>query len=513
MVIGMVQPMRTAVARIVVLAMMYLGVANAPLAAEELVVAVPQLPVFKGVPYGRPYGGNPEAFTIPAIFEGLTYIDAKGQVQPQLATAWEQVSDNHWQFQLRSGVQFSNGAPFNANTVVRNLSFVREEQSAAYSVVQQLAHVTRIVASARHTIDVFTSRADPFMPQLVSVFYMVEPEQWERLGQAGFGGEPVGTGPHQVREWRDTAVELERAESARRQARTSRLTILEVSQPTTRLQGLLAGDLDVVFSMGPDDRDIIEAQGHSMYTRATPGVITLPFNLTVDAPLRDVRVRWALNHAVDNATIVKAILGEGAVTPTQFTSSMAFGYDPEYEPYPYDPDRARALLAEAGYGDGFDLSAEVTQGLSSYSASIYQLVASYLANVGVRMNIRSIPVARYMEILMQGQWGNSLATNLDYAVDPTLDALVPIQRHSCSGAIAWYCDPGITPLLAAAYSTADPVERLALTKRVVRRQSEQAPGLLLWEKIRYDAVSEGVEGFTHDLNFVHYDRLKRRLRR
>ena len=186
---------------------------------------------------------------------------------------------------------------------------------------------------------------------------------------------------------------------------------------------------------------------------------------------------------------------------------MAVGFDPDYAPYPYDIDRARALMADSGHLDGFDFPVEVAQGLSSYSSSIYQLVASYLVAINVRMEIRPVPIARYMGILMQGQWNGTLGINLDYAVDPSLDALVPIQRHSCSGAIAWYCDQGLMPLLAAAQSTAEPELRRALTQRVVHRQTEQAPGLLLWEKIRFDAVSSRVDGFVHALNFVHYDRL------
>lgn len=475
--------------------------------AQTVTVAVPQLPVFNGVPYGRPFGGNPEAFTIPAIFEGLTYQDATGQLQPQLATSWQRLSDTHWRFTLRQGVRFSNGAPFTAETVKQNLAFVREEQSAAYSVVQQLAHIQSIATTDSHTVDIFTKRPDPFLPQLMSIFYMVEPGHWQLLGQQGFGMEPVGTGPHKVSSWRETVVELERFDDAWRQARSPKLRILEVNNPTTRLQGLLAGDIDVAFSMGPDDRLIIEDEGHRVFSRPTPGVITMPFNLTVETPLRDVRVRRALNHAIDNASIVKAILGPDAVVPTQFTSHMAVGFDPDYAPYPYDLGRARSLMAEAGYSDGFDFPVEVAQGLSSYSSSIYQLVASYLAAINVRMEIRPVPIARYMGILMQGQWNGTLGINLDYAVDPSLDALVPIQRHSCSGAIAWYCDQGLMPLLAAAQSTAEPEQRRALTQRVVHRQTEQAPGLLLWEKIRFDAVSSRVDGFVHDLNFVHYDRL------
>ena len=479
-----------------------------PLYAQEITVAVPLLPSFKGVPYGRPWGGNPDAFTLPAIFEGLTYLNGDGEAQPLLATSWERLGDTRWRFTLREGVRFSNGAPFNAETVQQNLSFIHEAQSAAYSVVRQVAHIARINAPGPHILDVITTYPDPFLPNLMSVVYMVEPGQWNALGSIGFSNEPVGTGPYEVTDWAATTVSLKASAMAWRQAESNTLKIIEVPETTTRLQGLLSGDLDVIFSMGPDDRTVIESAGHRIMVRATPGVVTLPFNLGVESPLQDVRVRRALNHAVDNATIVKAILGDEAVVPTQFASHMAFGFEPGYAPYPYDVERARALMAEAGYAGGFDLPVEVTRGLSSYSTSIYQLVAVYLREIGVNMEIRSVPIPRYAAILMQGQWRNTLAINLDYAVDPTMDALMPIDRHSCSGAITWYCDREIEPLLAAARSTLDLDQRLALTHRAVRRQTEQAPGLLLWEKIRYDAASSRVEGFIHEMNYILFDKLR-----
>ena len=258
--------------------------------------------------------------------------------------------------------------------------------------------------------------------------------------------------------------------------------------------------------MGPDDSEIIEASGHRTYIRSAPGVITLSFNLVEDSPLKDVRVRRALNHAVNRAAIVRAILGDQAVVPTQFAAHTAFGFIPGYDPYPFDPDRAKHLLNDAGYGDGFTISAEVVQGMSSYSTAIYQLAAADLAKVGVRLDVRSVPVPRYSAILLQGQW-NGLAVNLDYAVDPTMDALAPIERHSCAWPIPWYCDETIMPILKQAAGATIMDQRLRLTRQAVRRQTEQAPGLLLWEKIRFDAVSEKLDEFVHHINFVPYDQL------
>ena len=473
---------------------------------DRVRIAVPNLPAFKGIPFGRPFGGSPDPFTISAVFEALTFVDSAGQVQPLLATRWERLTPTRWRFHLRKQVSFSNGEPFSAETVRRTLEIVRRPSSALYSVGREMSVITNADTPEDHIVEFETATPLPFLPHLLSIFHVVEPDHWDALGDEAFAENPIGTGPYHASRWGNDVVRLEANTRAWRTPLMEKLEFVEVPNSTTRLQGLLSEDLHVIFSMGPDDAEIIEASGHRVHVRPAPGVITLSFNLIEDSPLKDLRVRRALNHAVDRATIVGAILGERAVVPTQFAAHTAFGYIPDYDPYPYDPNRARQLLEDAGHGDGFVFTAEVVQGMSSYSAAIYQLVAADLAKVGVRLDVRTVPVPRYSSILLQGQW-NGLAVNLDYAVDPTMDALAPIERHSCAWAVPWYCDETIMPILSSAATASSMDERLRLTRQAVHRQTEQAPGLLLWEKIRFDAVAEELEGFVHHINFVPYDKL------
>lgn len=484
-------------------------VAGGGRAADIVRVAVPQLPTTLGNPYVAPFGGAPSPFSLTAVFEGLSYVDQTGVVRPQLAVAWEQTAPDTWRFRLRTDVVFSNGALFDSGTVVANFEIIRGPESADYAVVRPLAHVTSVKAVAPDVVEFKTRRPDPFLPQLMSILLLTEPAHWRSAGRDGFARNPVGTGPFAAQAWVGKSVRLMRAETAWRRAALAEMEFLEIVDPVSRLQGLLSGDLDVVFSMGPDDVEAITGAGHHVFSRPEPGVVTLIFNTNAKSPLQDVRVRQALNYAVDRTAIVRGILGDKAAIPTQFAPHTAYGFIAGYDPYPHDVAKARRLLEEAGYAQGFAIDAEAVQGMSSYSTSIYQLLAAQLANVGVTLRVSPVQVPRYNAILFQNAW-KGLATNLDYAVDPTMDALAAISRHGCSGVITGYCDEAMMPLLAAAENATDPVARLAATQQVVRRQTEQAPGIPLWEKVRFDAYAGSIEGFVHHLSYVPYDQLQRK---
>ena len=92
---------------------------------DRVRIAVPQLPAFKGIPFGRPFGGSPDPFTISAVFDALTFIDSAGQIQPLLAARWERLTPTRWRFHLRKQIRFSNGAPLTAKTIQRNLEHFR----------------------------------------------------------------------------------------------------------------------------------------------------------------------------------------------------------------------------------------------------------------------------------------------------------------------------------------------------------------------------------------------------
>ncbi len=473
------------------------------LETKTLSIATPQLPGAKGIPYFRPYGTSPDQLTLTAFFEGLTYLDESGSVQPLLAESWKMMSPLKWHFHLRSGVVFSNGASFDSEVFKKNFDIVRKNDNASFAIRTALEHIVSVTVVSPLEFIIETNRADPFLPNVLSSFFMVEPDYWMEVGPERFSENPIGTGPYEVIDWSPTKVTAEASTTAWRQPNIKNLEVYQMSSASSRVQGLMAGQIDIAFALDADSADLLRASGQRIYNRLEPGLVSLIFNLVEPSPLQDVRVRQALNFAVDRDRILEAILGDSQAVPTQFASRLAFGFDPEYTAYSYDPERAKSLLAEAGYSNGFSFTAEVVQGMSGYSQAIYQVAAQQLSDIGVNLEIRAVPVQRYSEILFQQKW-QSLATNLDYASDPSMDALMPIRRHSCIGAIDSYCDEELMPLLLEALSTENLEKRKALTQQVIRRTSEQAPGILLWEKVRYDGYSPRLINFVYNVGSVPY---------
>ena len=180
-----------------------------------------------------------------------------------------------------------------------------------------------------------------------------------------------------------------------------------------RVQGIISGRLDIVLGAIPSLMMELEAAGHT-WVRLRGGGIYL-FSLILNPehpafgpenePLMDVRVRRALNYAVDREAFISALLDNTSRAPSQPATSDAFGFNPALEPYPFDPERAKELLAEAGYPDGFDLVFEVVPGTSIPNGSaIYQKVAEDLRAVGVRVELKTFALPQYFNAIHTGDF-------------------------------------------------------------------------------------------------------------
>jgi peptide/nickel transport system substrate-binding protein len=273
------------------------------------------------------------------------------------------------------------------------------------------------------------------------------------------------------------------------------------------VQALLAGRIDVAVALGPDEIGLIEDAGHRMLVAPEASMIILAFITTKDSPLQDLRVRRALNHAVDKEEIVATLLAGKAAVATQTAPGNSFGYDPAIPAYAYDPALAKKLLAEAGHEKGFAMAAEIYAGNSSFAPLVYQRVSSDLAKVGVQLDVRMVPIPKYAKGLHQGEWDGT-GIGIDYNSSPSLDPLRGFLRHSCMWKAPWYCDETIMPLLKEALGTFDLDQRRELTKQVLRHQRDQAPGILLHEYIRFDGVAKRVRNFAIHIGFIPYHEIE-----
>ena len=472
--------------------------------SSELRVAIPSPPFGRGDPFQAP--GPPAMYTSPAIFDALTWIDGKGGLHPALATSWSVSEDGRtWTFKLRDGVTFSNGRPLDAAAVadvVRVLT-INPPVSALNAI--EFEKVAGVRALDTLTLEIVSRGPAPMLPRAASILFVVEPDLWRRLGPQGFSSQPVGTGPFKVVTWATEAVRMQAHRESWRAPKVEALTVWFQQDATARLQGLLSGGLDIAMAVGLEDRATIEAEGGTVHTAILPAVVGLMLNATQKgSPFSDVRVRQAVNYAVDKQKLIDAFYG-GVVAPVgQPGASVALGHDPDVVAYPYDPARARALLAEAGYAGGFSFAMDAVVGSSGADSAIYQQIASDLAAVGVKLETRSISNARFGQSFRGGGW-EAQAFSFFFGAEPAFDALRPLKYYRCSWPATTFCDPTVEPLFAEADSAPTLDGRAQVARKIMAHYHDQASALYLYEAPRFHGTAKRVRGFRIDHSLIHYE--------
>jgi len=278
-----------------------------------------------------------------------------------------------------------------------------------------------------------------------------------------------------------------------RRPKVDRLEALALPQATSRLQALISGRIDVAINLGPDDKPLLDANDLRLQPRNPVRISVVALDTeTPGSPFKDARVRQAMNYAVDRAAIAKTLMG-GYVTPaSQPTPENAIGYDPALEPYPYDPDKARALMADAGMADGFSTVFELVTGANSAHDAIIQKVASDLAQINVRAEVRPILYSQQIARMTQGNRVGHMFS-VDFATGPTMDGLRPIRLHSCTWSAPWYCDPVSEDLYQRAKVAPDLETRVDLTKQVIKRYRDQASSIFLFPILGMDGIGPRVK--------------------
>ncbi len=366
------------------------------------------------------------------------------------------------------------------------LDWLRSDAGRRTVIATELRTVRAVEIVDRLTVDIVTAAPDALLPKRLTAVHMVPPRAWARLGPDGFALEPSGTGPFVVDGPFDGDGGILRVTAhadSWRPPHLAEMVFIELPDSAARLQALLSGQVDMARGFPPEQSSLIEERGLALYVRDAPSVLSLAFDVTgnPEHPIADIRVRQALNYAVNKDAIIAAALSGYGGVPSQGTTRTVFGYNPALEPYPHDPDKARALLAEAGYADGFEMVAEVVIGSFPNDSIIYQAVAQDLARIGVGMEVRGMVFPTWIRQYLAGDW-NGQAFGLSWNALPYYDAQRPIEYFSCAKANPFYCDEALMPLIREAGAELDETAREALLHRIMAEKRRQAPSIFLIEQ-------------------------------
>jgi peptide/nickel transport system substrate-binding protein len=312
----------------------------------------------------------------------------KYEPKPWLVTKWKQVSPFVWRFGVRRGVKFSNGEVLSAYAFKATW-----DQMITYpggKLPFLLGGIKDVTVHDKYTFDVITNAKDLVgTPDALTYFFILPPRYLAKVGPAGFGQEPVGTGPYKVTSFqKGVSVGLEANPTYwGTKPKIPQVTIRGVVDPSTRVSDLISGAADLIENVPPVL--ISRVKGASGYeVRSTPTTVAFFAMFQVNKPpFNRPLVRKAFNYAIDRNVIRKNLFQGYAAPLTQFWVPQVIGYKPGYDPYPYNPTKAKQLLAQAGYPNGLPIDFYYSIGSFLLDQQVCEAMQSQLADVGFKVTM------------------------------------------------------------------------------------------------------------------------------
>lgn len=429
------------------------------------------------------------------VGEGLTKVvikDGKLSWEPWLSTSWEQVEKTRWRFKLRSDVKFSDGNPMTAQDVVFSVNKIADPASGKTSILNNIASAEKV---DDQTVDIITKSPDFFVYRAVAEI-VIQPDGWGKTDPKKAGETLVGTGPYKlasVSGGHDLATLTRNDAYWGQKPFFDEIDLRVIPDSGARLAALNAGEVDVAFDLAPD---LAQAAPASLTTPATE-VDILRIN-ALNPPLNDVRVRQALNYAVDQKVLTDNIrLGFAGLPNGQSVTKPVHGYNPDIKDYGYDPEKAKALISEAG-ASGATINLMCP---SEYYGQVgvdtcQTLQADYQA-IGLTVNLQFLPHDRWIKEGLLAPQNKLTPPDLFYiqAGSETLDATPQIRNYlTCGTDRSTICDKELADSAKSALSLSDETQQAQAYQKVMGLAHDKAAFVWLTNPSTVVAVGKDIRG-------------------
>jgi peptide/nickel transport system substrate-binding protein len=455
---------------------------------QRPVLTVLQSSVSIGDPHIASDSGN-RLSIIFSIYEALVRVDEDGAFQPSLAERWEVAEDaRSWTFHLRSGVRFHNGEVMRASDVVATLGRVLDPAIGGAFGTQgvYISYLGTAEISALDDSTVTIVTGDP-MADLLDLLVAMPISPASELDR--LPGEYVGSGPYKVIEQSDTRVVVTAHEEHWRKTPDYReITWIAEGDAGERVEAVLNGEADIAAGIGIQGWQRITEDGRALAHEWDSGLCIIFMINALQGPGRDRRVRQALNYALDVDEII-AEIKQGAAKPLNgYLTPHHFGYNPDTPVYPYDPDMARSLLAEAGYEDGLELVFDIPSAMPDEAPDLARMMAEQFSRVGVTLEIvEHQDRAAYSEMVREKRINDAAA--FDSSPRSTYRVLRE-KLHSELQGPWWegYENEEVNSLIEEAQATISDPERQAIYRQIYTIVRDDAPWIFLYSPTRYWGV-------------------------
>ncbi|NVC64568.1 ABC transporter substrate-binding protein [Vibrio sp. 05-20-BW147] len=442
------------------------------------------------------------------VFDPLVRYTQKLDFEPRLAEKWERVNDTTYRFQLRKGVKFHSGNELTADDVV--WTFARLKDSPDFKAIFE--PYEKMVKVDDYTVELVSKGAYPLVLQTATYIFPMDSKFYSgttadgkdkaevvKHGNSFASTNVSGTGPFIVtsRE-QGVKVEFERFKDywdKESKGNVDKLTLVPIKEDATRVAALLSGGVDMIAPVAPNDHQRVkDAKGIELVTLPGTRIITFQMNQNSHEALKDVRVRQAIVHAINNEGIVDKIMKGFATAAGQQGPEGYAGYNAELVPR-FDLKKAKQLMKEAGYEKGFTLTMIAPNNRYVNDAKVAQAASAMLSKIGIKVDLKTMPKAQYWpefdkcaaDMLMIG-WHSDTEDSANFSEFLTMTRNEETGRgqYNCGH----YSNPEVDKLVEAANVETDPTKRAAMLQKVEATLYNEAAFVPLhWQNLAWGAKS------------------------
>jgi peptide/nickel transport system substrate-binding protein len=493
-------------------AALFLALGSLAANAQDLTYAI-SAPITSTDPHFQ--NATPNNAALGSIFEPLVILTGDGQLVPGLAESWTNVDDLTWEFKLRD-VTFHDGSPLTAEDVIYSLERPGNIESPAPYTPYTKA-ITEMEAVDDKTVRLKTATPYPLLTLDLSRVYIVSKAVAEAndTQAMNLGNGVIGTGPYEfVSFTADEQLSLARSDDYWGEAPAwENVQVRVIADDAARTTALLSGGVDAIENVPtPDVERMREEDGINFESGKSqrfvflfldsgrdepPGVLGNDGAPLSENPFKDARVRQAVNLAIDRQAIAERVMMGLAYPSNNIVFDDGEGFIPGLENPPYDPEKAKALLAEAGYSDGFGITIASPNNRMINDEKVVQAIAQMLTRVGIRTEVDAMP---FSVIASRGQTGDFGVSMMSWG--STTEASTPIrQMIACKdadkgwGAVNWgnYCNEEADALLTKALATVDTAARTKILEEAVGMLMDDVAIVPLYFQGSTWAAREGIE--------------------
>lgn len=450
------------------------------------------------------------------VFDPLVRWKQNGEIEPRLATHWEKISPTTTRFYLRKNVRFHTGNPFSAKDVVYTIDRLKRSPDfrAMFDSIDSATKVDDF------TVDIHCDHPNPLLLNIMTYVFPMDKKYYQgrdkivKFARTFASQHTSGTGPFIIEENNPgVSMVLVRNEDywdTKSKGNVDKIILTPIRNDATRLAALLSGDVDFIFPVSPMDIKRTEDTKHiQVITLPTSRILLLQMNQKRRKEFRDIRVRKAINLAINQALIVEKILKGHAVPAGQLSGRSLSGHVDDLKPE-YNIQEALSLMKQAGYEKGFRVSMMAPNNRYMDDEKVAQAVANMLKRIHITVDLKTLPKAQYFQfydaraadIMMLGWQSDTMdSNNLFEFISACPDAKSGLGAYNASE----YCVPGINEEITKANREMNPEKRTLILQRIETKVAQSAAIVpLYWQNITW-AAKDNVEikNIVNEQNYPH----------